>query len=592
MPPAVLDAELADQLDGLHIEPTTMEAACAMGGVDRVMAELEAETTAQMWPEYRDDPVGFFTNVLGDEPWESERDTAVIPEDVRDLILRDPKCGQTDALRGISTNTYSAIAGSKGPGKTWMLGRLILWWLHTRPGAIVITIATSGTQVKSQVWGEVEDALANSKIPLLGRLGMGGNPQYKVGPKHYAIGLSPKKKETLQGWHAKAVKDGVGGPVLVIVDEASGVEDDMIEATFGCTTNPGSKIVMASNFTKAHGAFHDLYFPKFEGLIAENLHAESQAKREQLGLFERFRMTFFDCPEWVVRRSFEEDTRRRCIGPPAKETSYRKDVLCMPPSGEDELAFPYEFLIKCSKGLGNLPGLTVGIDIGRQGSDPCVATLCDNGRPVSIDRWSDEVSYDLSQTATRIAVLCQGERGIDPSAPMGGWGVPWHDVHIDATEGSLGVGVADIMWSRQQGVDPVSFSTKPDPKAVAWWAAHFGRALPDFKNNRQFLFWVARHALMHGSAVIPLVPELAPLWDELTKIPRLGDGDTLAFPKKDELTSIIGHSCDDTDSWILNFSRQDAAAVRLRSLEPAHARRRRATQGRAAARLRRRARRG
>lgn len=589
---ATFDPSLEAQLEDLHFIPTTMEAACALGGVDRIIAELEAENSAQLWPEYEHDPVGFFENVLGDEPWESERDPEKIPIDVRDLVMRDPPCGQNDVLRGVDENTYTAVAGSKGPGKTWLLGRLILWWIHTRPGAVVITIATSGTQVKSQVWGEVEDALAHSKIPLLGHLTMGGNPQYKVGPKHYAIGLSPKKKETLQGWHAKAEKDGVGGPVLVIVDEASGVDDDLIEATFGCTTNPGSKIVMASNFTKAWGAFHDLYFPRFSGQFVDALDEASRAKRAQLGLFNRFRMTFFDCPEWVVRRSFEEDARARCVGPPREDTGYRKDVLAMPPSGEDELAFPFHFLVRCSTGTPALPGLHAGVDIGRQGSDPCVFTLMENGRPCAVERWSEDSVYDLNQTASKIAALAQGEHAFDSTKPMGGFGLEWQNVHIDATEGSMGVGVADIMWGNSWGVDAVSFSTKPDPLAVAWWAAHFGRALPDFRNNRQFLFWIARHALMHGSTKIPQVPQLAPLWDQLTKIPREGDGDTLRFPKKDRLIEIIGHSCDEVDSWLLCHSRQDAAAVRLRSLEPTHRRRARQQQSRAAARLRRRARRG
>lgn len=547
---------------------TQAEASSALAGVSRVISELEAGSGVQMYPEYADDPLGFMVNVLGDEPWSAPEayDLDGIPEDVRDLITgRDP-CGQDDVLEAVVEDRFIAVAGAKGLGKTWLLGRLPIWWCHTRPGGLCITIATTGTQVRGQVWGELETALNESKVPLMGKLTFGGNPAYSLGPKHGAIGLSPRRSESLRGWHGRAQREGFSGPVLVIVDETSGVDDEMLDACFGLLTNPGSKMVWTSNFSHAYGAFHDVFFPRFGAGFMARMSSEAKAKSERASLFRTFRMTFFDAPPWVVDREFELDTRGRCVQAPRDDERYRRDILALPPKSASELAFPYEFLVRISEVRPPVGGRHLGVDIGHSGPDPCVAILTENLVPVAVKTWSGEdETVSTMRTARIIERLMLGGRVEDPHSTDRGWDVPASHVHIDATSGSLGVGVAERLWELGHKVDAVSFSNKPDPSGLSWWRAQLGQPVPDFPRNRQLLYWLMRHCMIQGLAAVPMHEELAPLWEELTAIPFEGDGDQFRIPKKDRLIELIGHSNDWSDAYALNFSRAGAAAVRLGS---------------------------
>jgi hypothetical protein len=64
--------------------------------------------------------------------------------------------------------------------------------------------------------------------------------------------VAPKgSSEALQGWHHENM--------VIIIDEASGVEDDAIDALEGCCTNPNNILIMVGNPTRLSGRFFEAF---------------------------------------------------------------------------------------------------------------------------------------------------------------------------------------------------------------------------------------------------------------------------------------------------------------------------------------------
>lgn len=138
------------------------------------------------------DPEFFFREVLGDDPWPRQIEIA---ESVRD-------------------NRYTAVPSSHSTGKSWIAGRVLLWFTACFPHSKSISTAPTERQVKGIVWGEVADAHTRSKYPLGGKL---TTMQWKLDPSWWAMGFtaSDYNPNMFQGFHAPNV--------LVLVDEAAGI---------------------------------------------------------------------------------------------------------------------------------------------------------------------------------------------------------------------------------------------------------------------------------------------------------------------------------------------------------------------------------
>lgn len=145
-----------------------------------------------------------------------------------------------------------AISACHSVGKTFLLARIVLWFLYCYRNSIVITTAPTNRQVEKLLWGEIGMAVQNAYFNLGGAL---SKSSLTIDKKWYALGFSPQKvaggedsKEqkgsSLQGWHADYV--------LVVFDEAVGVPPDIwtqveglltsgIVVKFVCIANPTTK---------------------------------------------------------------------------------------------------------------------------------------------------------------------------------------------------------------------------------------------------------------------------------------------------------------------------------------------------------------
>lgn len=176
---------------------------------------------------YAADPVGFARDVLGFNAWSLQ---ARIMEAVRD-------------------HPRVAVRSSHGPGKTATAAQIVLWFLKTHRNSRVITTAPTWQQVEQQLWREIRAAISRANERA-------GSPVFppatvaklELGEQWFALGLSTNEPERFQGHHATAL--------LLVVDEASGVDERIFEAAEGFLTAEGARVLLIGNPTRVGDQFH------------------------------------------------------------------------------------------------------------------------------------------------------------------------------------------------------------------------------------------------------------------------------------------------------------------------------------------------
>jgi len=165
---------------------------------------------------------------------------------------------QAKVLQAISDFSRVAIRACHSMGKTWLLARVVLWFLFCYRGSIVITTAPTHRQVIKLLWGELATAYKNAPHFLGGRL---VTNELKISEDWYALGFSPKKEagtedeqkgSSFQGFHALYV--------LVVFDEATGIPPDIFKMAEGLQTSGKIiKWVCIGNPTTRNSEFFRLF---------------------------------------------------------------------------------------------------------------------------------------------------------------------------------------------------------------------------------------------------------------------------------------------------------------------------------------------
>jgi hypothetical protein len=193
--------------------------------------ELSAEQISFVKGVMRD-PVLFANHVLGVSLWERE----------------------AEILQSIKSRRRTAVKACHGVGKTFTLAIATLWWLARHREGIVLTTSPTQRQVRTQLWSEIHRAVERARVPY---------PKLKTtelkfrDDNNFALGFSTNQAENFQGYHGKQV--------LIIADEAPGIESGIWDAVAGTMAGGEVHIVMAGNPTVPSGAFFDA-FTKERGL--------------------------------------------------------------------------------------------------------------------------------------------------------------------------------------------------------------------------------------------------------------------------------------------------------------------------------------
>lgn len=164
---------------------------------------------------YRDDPAGYARDVL--------------------RVSLTPR--QVEIAQALLQPPYRVLVPSgHDVGKTFAGAVLVSWWFDTRDPSVCLTTAPKLDQVRDLLWKEIRAGRARA-----GLSGFTGPKSLRLetSPKHFAKGVTANTQAGFQGQHEASV--------LVIIDEAEGVDRDYFEAAKTMASGAGHAIVCFYN---------------------------------------------------------------------------------------------------------------------------------------------------------------------------------------------------------------------------------------------------------------------------------------------------------------------------------------------------------
>lgn len=199
--------------------------------------------------------------------------------------------GQQKIFNSVVKNKRTTVPSGHSTGKSGSAAALTLWWLSTRYKSRVIVTAPTFRQLMTVYYAEVNKWYNNSVLKELDMFQCMANFM-KINDKDlakewYMLPISPKSPDSLQGQHGdksedvrnimkqlgieeinedsdiKAVVEKLKhhsgdkdsqDDLLVIIDEGSGVEQEIMEVLEG---SDYTRLVIFGNMTKNTGMFYD-----------------------------------------------------------------------------------------------------------------------------------------------------------------------------------------------------------------------------------------------------------------------------------------------------------------------------------------------
>lgn len=157
---------------------------------------------------------------------------------VRERLCEHVWSKQDEVLAAVRDHRRTAVRSCHGVGKSHIASRAVAWWLDTHePGeAFVVTTAPTFAQVRAILWRYIRQA--HRKGDLRGKV---NQTEWQLDGELVAFGRKPSDHDegAFQGIHAKHV--------LVILDEACGIPEQLWIAADALTTNPGCRMLAIGN---------------------------------------------------------------------------------------------------------------------------------------------------------------------------------------------------------------------------------------------------------------------------------------------------------------------------------------------------------
>ncbi len=130
------------------------------------------------------------------------------------------------------------VRSCNGAGKTTALAAICNWYFTHYDDSIVLTTASSWIQVRRNLWGEIRRQARKGRLYLDKDI-IRGPTSVQASDKHFMIGISPNIPENAMGFHAPHM--------LIAVDEATGIDHEIVTALLGNLSSTNSQIVMICN---------------------------------------------------------------------------------------------------------------------------------------------------------------------------------------------------------------------------------------------------------------------------------------------------------------------------------------------------------
>ena len=183
------------------------------------------------------------------------------------------------APEGAKVSVRSGHSTGKTSGASWA----VLWHLETRDYSRIPCTAPTAAQLRDVLWAELAlwmrqaEACSRARgdhprlwLPAMFRLTQGRLSDRSAHNEWFAVARTSGKSnpDALQGFHAGEINisatgerldavDGTAPPgrLLFVIDEATGVVDEVFEAAEGALASPGARQLMLSNPVRTTGYF-------------------------------------------------------------------------------------------------------------------------------------------------------------------------------------------------------------------------------------------------------------------------------------------------------------------------------------------------
>jgi hypothetical protein len=525
-----------------------MSDAIAAGIVDAALQRERLDGSAATMRSYRDRPSDFVREILGKRYWAGQRYVIESVYKYRRVSHRAcRKCGKTEGASGLVLHF-----GSTGP-------------------CTILTTAPTWAQVEDVLWPKIRAAFAGAVRPLEGRM---LTTAWRVQPDWFAIGASTDRPENFLGFHAgvevpseDALIDAIppdplaerpdvtgalhvdlpeiaarathkGGRLLVVKDEAIGVDPMLYEVLEGSLSGPNAYALDQANPLLDANSPHPFAAAHREGSAWHRIHTSMftpEPGEDEVGADKHF----YGVPAWIM--DDPEWARARLKEWGRESSAFRAHVGGMFGRGgmDSSLVITRTLLEVAEARAGTSEqGRHLGVDVALEG-DECVAALLVDGVPSAQHVWR---SPDLMATADLIVTLAKR------------WDVPATNVHVDVI--GLGAGVVSRLAQMGYRVDGVDFGAAPKGD----WSHLFGETKP--RNRRAELHWVARRVMEEGLGHVPKRWSdmwAQAMWATFEIRAEGGSGSTLVIEPKADIRARYGRSPDQWDAFLLAWSRSGRA---------------------------------
>ncbi len=372
---------------------------------------------------------------------------------VREVIGAKPTPQQVQLLEAITKTDHVTARSGHGIGKTTCLSWIILWWMSTRPYAKVPTTAPTAHQLEDILWGELIRWHRKMKPEYRDKFEHTSDrffhKDYKESWFAVARTARPERPEALQGFH--------GENLLFVIDEPSGIADEIFEVAEGALTGPGNKCVMCGNPTRLSGFFYDSF------------HSDR-------GRWTPLNFSSLDSP--LVDKSYAKRMKKK-YG--AHSSVFQVRVLGEFPSQEEDQLIGIDILEAASSRISPEAGDIIwGLDVARFGADETVL----------VKRYGETIKEIKGLRKHNLMavtgwVVREIEDTPEPERPA--------FIYVDTI--GLGAGVADRLRELKYPARDVNVSESASEKEK-------------FMNLRAELWWKFRDWLQSGLGVIPKDDEL------------------------------------------------------------------------------------
>jgi len=201
---------------------------------------------------------------------------------VIDQLHAKPNPDQEIVLRSLPRCKRISIRSGNGVGKTALEAWLVIWFMYCFPDCRIPCTAPTNHQLNDILWPEIKKWL--NKSNLTGLLEWTATTLYnKSSPETwFAVARASSEPTNFQGFHEENI--------MFIIDEASGVSDEIWDAIRGSLTTENAYCIMCGNpnyldgfFYKSHHQNKDMWQTfHFSSLNSINVTKESiqEAERE------------------------------------------------------------------------------------------------------------------------------------------------------------------------------------------------------------------------------------------------------------------------------------------------------------------------